>query len=162
MDVIFSSLYHCHRFQVHFSGVVPAMTNQVSAGSQPLSRHNLPVVAIPNAATTIVISITHYRCHQADGEAPESLLLSSNILLPMQPMTMVVSNAVYLLYIGIVWWAITMVMTHYHCHSSCTWLPVTRQGLTIKSLPLSLQKGTFLNCHYRCRPCTLLPVVTVR
>lgn len=102
MDVIFSSLYHCHRFQVHFSGVVPAMTNQVSAGSQPLSRHNLPVVAIPNAATTIVISITHYRCHQADGEAPESLLLSSNILLPMQPMTMVVSNAVYLLYIGIV------------------------------------------------------------
>ena len=40
--------------------------------------------------------------HQADGEAPESLLLSSNILLPMQPMTMVVSNAVYLLYIGIV------------------------------------------------------------
>lgn len=87
MDVIFSSLYHCHRFQVHFSGVVPAMTNQVSAGSQPLSRHNLPVVAIPNAATTIVISITHYRCHQADGEAPESLLLSSNILLPMQPMT---------------------------------------------------------------------------
>ncbi|EHN6577381.1 hypothetical protein ACFDWB_004811 [Salmonella enterica] len=71
-------------------------------GVQPLSRHNMPVAAVPTAATTIVISITHYRCHQVDGEVPESLLLSSITLLPMQSMTMVVSNAVYWRCIGIV------------------------------------------------------------
>ena len=96
MDVIFSSLHHCHRFRGGVGGVA-AMTIRVSVFTTIVEAKHTGFSRSDRSDN----DSDRDRCHQADSGVPESLLLSSIILLPMQSLTMVVSNAVYWRCVGI-------------------------------------------------------------